>query len=225
MFYTYKSDFYPDFDMSFQGIAKEECGASFLAEYGSKKYIGNACFFCCVYTALITSNPDDPDLLTLTYANFIQVGGWSKEKTGKMVDTFNDAVQLNKLADHFGVTILVYTELSPNIVYTDAYNRFGSGAKVIHIVKVHKQAHFNLMKWEKSILSMEEVEKAQKKLEKQIKQDRAFALQVEADLRSAAIQEEKDRKYAEEEEKRLKAEQMQIESDMIYAQRVAEGLV
>jgi len=216
-----RSGIYRDFDMSFKGIKKEDCGASLIYEYGSKKYIGNACFLCCIYTSLITNDPDDPALLTLSYSDFLQVGGWGKEKTGKMFDTFYDSIQINKLAAHFDVTILVYTELSPNVVYNDAYNRFGNGGKVIHIVKLYNQAHFNLMKWDDNILSMEEVEKAQKKLERQIKQDRALALQIEA----TAIQEAKDLEYAKELEEYLIATEKQIIADLVFAKKVAEGLV
>jgi hypothetical protein len=208
--------------MSFQGIKKEDCGASLLVEYGSNKYIGNACFFCCVYTSLIANNPDDPGLLTLSYKDFLQVGGWTKEKTGKMVDTFYDAVQLNKLASHFEVTILVYTELSPNIVYTDAYNRFGSGDRVIRIVKVHNNAHFNLMTWDNIDLTIEEVSKAEKKLQAQIKKDLEMAIKLDAEIKKALVQEEADFIYASELEIALKMAAIQEASDFEYAKKMAQ---
>ncbi len=207
--------------MSFKGIQKEDCGYRFLSREGVNKYIGNACFFCCLYSGLITAIPEDFTILSLVYEDFLDSGGWSKDFKGEMVDTFYNAGNLHRLALHFGVKIFVYTELAPNIVYMDAFNRFGSDGPTINIVRLLNSAHFNLMKFSDDPLSLEEVESAQRKLEKQLKKDEEYAKKIEEQLRLQYEQEQSDALLAQSIFDKFNAEQLQIEKDEILARNLA----
>jgi hypothetical protein len=122
---------------------KEECGASFISKTGNDNFIGNACFFCCVWSALIRMNPV---FLTLKYEDFLEAADLMSDFSGKMVDTYDHAENLRKLANYYGVTIYVYSEVLPNIVHSSILNRFGTFGPRIDVVKLHNRAHFNLIR-------------------------------------------------------------------------------
>jgi hypothetical protein len=172
---------------------KEECGASFISKTGKDKFIGNACFFCCVWSALIRMNPV---FLNLKYEDFLEAAGLMKDFSGKMVDTYDHSENLRKLATHYGITIYVYSEIVPDIVHSSILNRFGTFGPRIEIVKLHNRAHFNLIR-SFSTKELSEVKRIEAENEMiQIRKDYEFAQQVQEEFNIIESQILKDHELA-----------------------------
>jgi hypothetical protein len=173
---------------------KEECGASFISRNGKDIFIGNACFFCCLWFELIKTNPV---FLILKYEDFLDFAKLPEDFAGKMIDTYEHAENLRKLANHFEITIHIYTEIIPGIVHSSIMNRFGYTGKIINIVKLYEKPHFNLIKsFDDNKISDTEKLKAESKLKFQIEKDFKIALDLQEDYNKIENQISEDQKLA-----------------------------
>jgi hypothetical protein len=128
--------------MRLRTFQRKDCGST------AESY-SNTCFYNCLREELKRLNI--PYHFGLTYSKFIQLGEWSEDQKGKMIDTCEHEAQIQLFAQKLGLRIRVYTEISPGIVNSDMFMEFGVidplDNDYIRIVKLVNAPHFNVLEW------------------------------------------------------------------------------
>jgi hypothetical protein len=128
--------------MRLRTFQRKDCG-------GTAESFPNTCFYNCLHEELKRLNI--PYHFGLTYSKFIQLGEWSQDQKGKMIDTCEHEAQIQLFAQKLGLRIRVYTEITPGIVNSDMFMEFGVidplDNDYIRIVKLANTPHFNVLEW------------------------------------------------------------------------------
>ncbi len=128
--------------MRLRTFQRKDCGST-------AESFSNTCFYNCLHEELKRLNI--PYHFGLTYSKFIQLGEWTQDQKGKMIDTCEHEAQIQLFAQKLGLRIRVYTEISPGIVNSDMFMEFGVidplDNDYIRIVKLANAPHFNVLEW------------------------------------------------------------------------------